>query len=71
MIALGRDHFRRFETAAKGLPASLRPAFLPASPAGAYLDAVGRLGKRALTQSAGIGSLRKQWIMLRRAGKGW
>jgi phytoene synthase len=71
MIALGREHFRRFEAAAGSLPASLRPAFLPASPAGAYLDAVERLGKRALTQSAGAGGLRRQWIMLRRAGRGW
>jgi phytoene synthase len=71
MLALAREHCQRFEAAAKNLPTAIRPAFLSASLAPAYLDAVERLGGRALTVSADIGQLRKQWIMLRRAARGW
>ncbi len=71
MIALGREHVARFEPAARGMPAALRPAFLPASLAPAYLDRVSTRNSRALERSSQLSPLRKHWIMLRRAARGW
>jgi phytoene synthase len=71
MIALARDHLARFEASARDLPKSLRPAFLPVAPAAAYLEAVEKLGERALTQVATISELRRNLILLNRAMRGW
>lgn len=71
MIALGRDHAARFETEARGMPSTLRPAFLPAALAPAYLGRVAALGFEASTQPADISPLRRHWTLLRRATRGW
>ncbi|RST86508.1 phytoene/squalene synthase family protein [Aquibium carbonis] len=68
MAALGREHVVAFERGAKRLPASLRPAFLPAAFAGAHLErleAAPRGGGRPLP------ALRRHWIAFRRATRGW
>ncbi|WP_406871661.1 phytoene/squalene synthase family protein [Aminobacter sp. P9b] len=64
MAALAREHLRAFERGAKTLPVSLRPAFLPLSLTGAYLDRLER-GKD------GISVLRKHLLMLKTASRGW
>jgi phytoene synthase len=71
MVALGRDHFAKFEAGARNLPAVLRPAYLPAGLAGAYLDRVERLGARAMSEYRDIGTLARYWILFRRASTGW
>jgi phytoene synthase len=71
MVALGRDHFAKFEAGARNLPAVLRPAYLPAGLAGAYLDRVERLGARAMSEHRDIGTLARYWILFRRASTGW
>jgi phytoene synthase len=71
MVALGRDHFAKFEAGARKLPAVLRPAYLPAGLAGAYLDRVERLGARAMSEYRDIGTLARYWILFRRASTGW
>lgn len=71
MVELGRDHVGRFEAEARGLPASLRPAFLPASLAGAYLDRVAASPVAALERPADISVMRRHWLMLRHASRGW
>lgn len=64
MIALAREHLRAFERGAKTLSASLRPAFLPLSLTGTYLDRLER-GKD------GMSSLRQHLLMLKTASRGW
>jgi phytoene synthase len=71
MVALGRDHAARFETEARGMPPALRPAFLPAALAPAYLDRFARLGFAVCEQPADIPALRRHWTLLRRAMRGW
>ncbi|MBX9461772.1 MAG: phytoene/squalene synthase family protein [Aquamicrobium sp.] len=71
MAALGREHALRFEAAAAGMPAELRPAFLPAALAPVYLDRVAALGFEAAKRPADISALRRNWTLLRRATRGW
>ena len=71
MVALGREHVALFERAARGMPAVLRPAFLPAALAGPRLERIGRAGGKALESVIDIGILGKHWTMLRRAVLGW
>lgn len=71
MVALARDHLGRFEAAARALPGALRPAFLPVAPVAAYLQAVERLGARALTEVASISELRRNLAVFNRAMRGW
>ncbi len=68
MVALGREHLARFEKDAGALPDTLRPAFLPAGLAGAYLD---RVARAPLSGGSDIPAIKKHWIMLRRATRGW
>ncbi len=68
MIALGREHLRHFETGAKAMPPSLRPAYLPAALAGVQLD---RVASPPLSGGKPVPVARKHWIMLRRAARGW
>lgn len=68
MVALGREHFVAFERGARLLPASLRPAYLPAAFAGPHLarvEVAPREGGRPLS------ALRRHWIAFRRATRGW
>lgn len=71
MAALARDHLAMFEAEARALPKSLRPAFLPIAPTAAYLAAVERLGVRALTEPASVSVLRRNFLILSRALRGW
>lgn len=71
MVALAREHAGRFGEAAKGMPPLLRPAFLPASLAPAYLDRLSARGVDPLTQMVSISPLRRHWTMLRCAMRGW
>jgi phytoene synthase len=69
-IALAREHLASFRQQAAGLPAELRPAFLPLAVTGAYLD---RLASRikAFDEVTDISAVRKHWLMMRRATGGW
>ncbi|MGB6119451.1 MAG: phytoene/squalene synthase family protein [Mesorhizobium sp.] len=71
MVSLGREHWLAFERGAADMAPSLRPAFLPAALAPAYLDAVARAGGKALERPVDIAFWRRQWIMLRRASSGF
>ncbi|WP_378952295.1 phytoene/squalene synthase family protein [Mesorhizobium sp. ANAO-SY3R2] len=64
MVALGREHLAAFQRKAGSLPPSLRPAFLPLSLTAAYLDRAER-GKDCMSL------LRKHFLMLRAASRGW
>lgn len=69
--ALGREHATAFATDANKLPTVLRPAFLPMAPVPAYLDKVERKGADALDRPVDISPIRRHWITLRRAIRGW
>lgn len=69
--ALARQHLTAFERHATTLPESLRPAFLPLAATGAIISRAGKAPGRALTQAVEIGAVRRQWLTLRRAMRGW
>lgn len=71
MVALGREHDRKFRQEARGMPAALRPAFLPAGLARSYLDRISGKGFDPFQESADISALKKHWIMLKHAMRGW
>lgn len=70
MVALGREHDAKFRAAAAGLPASLRPALLPAATARAWLDRFARAAD-PLRKPVSLSPLRRQWILLRAASRGF
>jgi phytoene synthase len=69
MIALAREHLAAFEQGAAALPASLRPAFLPLALSRAYLEKMER--GSPLDRIARLSSLRRHWLLFRRASRGW
>ncbi|WP_244431265.1 phytoene/squalene synthase family protein [Mesorhizobium hungaricum] len=70
MIALAQEHLVAFERGAASLPISLRPAFLPLVLTKAYLAAMS--GKASpLAGTARLSALRRHWLLLRKAGRGW
>ncbi|WP_048647859.1 phytoene/squalene synthase family protein [Nitratireductor soli] len=71
MVALGREHAGRFESAARALPASLRPAYLPAGLASCYFDRIAGARIDPLNEVAGIAQWRRHWTMLLLAMRGW
>lgn len=71
MIALAREHLSAFEREAATLPQALRPAFLAVAPVGAQLSKMHGREKDVLTTGMDIAAWRKQWLMFRRASKGW
>jgi phytoene synthase len=71
MIALARDHLSAFEQGAPALPASLRPAFLPLALTRAYLGRLEKTGQSPLGGTARLSTLRKHWLLLRHASRGW
>ena len=71
MVSLGREHWTAFRRDAASMPQSLRPAFLPAVLAPAYLDAVERLGAKTLDRPADIAGWRKHWLIFRAASRGF
>ncbi|QND64203.1 phytoene/squalene synthase family protein [Mesorhizobium loti] len=69
MMALAREHLTAFERGASALPVSLRPAFLPLTLSRAYL---GKMENGSpLDGVARLSALRRHWLLLRRATKGW
>jgi phytoene synthase len=71
MIALANEHLDAFEQEASKLPQALRPAFLPLALIGTYLKRLSRPGFDPLRQIAELPASRKQWLLLRRASRGW
>jgi phytoene synthase len=71
MVALGREHLSRFREAARGLPQSLRPAFLPLAAVAPVLNKTERLGAAALETPARLSPLRRQWRLFRAAAGRW
>lgn len=69
MIALAREHLSAFEQGASTLPASLRPAFLPLALSRAYLTKIEN--GAPLRGAPRLSALRRHWVTLRRATKGW
>ena len=65
MIALAEDHFAKFEAAAKTLPVTLRPAYLPARLTRTYLKKLKADGTDAANEMANISPIRRQWAMFR------
>ena len=70
-IELGREHDGHFRQAAKGMPATLRPAFLPAGLAGVYLAQATKAEGETLHRVIDISPLRRHWTMLGQAVRGW
>ncbi|RUU22631.1 phytoene/squalene synthase family protein [Mesorhizobium sp. M7A.F.Ca.US.014.04.1.1] len=69
MMALAREHLSAFEQGAPALPVSLRPAFLPLALSRAYL---GKMENGSpFGGVARLSALRRHWLLLRRASKGW
>lgn len=72
MIALAQEHLVAFERGAASLPASLRPAFLPLALTKAYLASMSSRDSIALlSRTVRLSALRRHWLLLRRAGRGW
>ncbi|AZO32844.1 phytoene/squalene synthase family protein [Mesorhizobium sp. M1B.F.Ca.ET.045.04.1.1] len=71
MIALAREHLGAFERGASALPVSLRPAFLPLALTRAYLDKMEKAGRSPLADTATLSTLRRHWLLLRHAMRGW
>ncbi len=71
LAALARHHLTAFGRHAGTLPVSLRPAFLPLATTPACVARVERLPSEALSRPFEPGALRRQWVTLRRATRGW
>mgnify|MGYP001175461963 CR=1 FL=1 len=71
MAALARDHFEEFRNEAKGLPSSLRAAFLPATLAPLYLDKIAASSFDPLEKVAEVGAVRKHFRLLTSAARRW
>ncbi|TIV00585.1 MAG: phytoene/squalene synthase family protein [Mesorhizobium sp.] len=71
MMALAQEHLAAFESGASALPVSLRPAFLPLALSRAYLSKMGSSPHSPLKRVAQLSALRRHWLLLRRATRGW
>ncbi|MDN5927681.1 MAG: phytoene/squalene synthase family protein [Hyphomicrobiales bacterium] len=71
MVALAREHLAQFEAGARALPHSLRPAYLPATLASAYLALLSTASVDPFKQIPDISPLRRVMVMTRRAFFGW
>ncbi|WP_245273524.1 phytoene/squalene synthase family protein [Mesorhizobium sp. WSM3224] len=71
MIALAREHLNAFEKGAPALPVALRPAFLPLALTRAYLHRMEKAGGSPLNATATLSTLRRHWLLLRHAMRGW
>ncbi|MDP3895749.1 MAG: phytoene/squalene synthase family protein [Mesorhizobium sp.] len=70
MAALAGEHHAAFLRGAARIPVSLRPAFLPLAPTAARLDRI-EPDTAWTAPATDISALRRQWLFLRRAAKGW
>ena len=71
MIALGCEHLAIFERQARNVAPALRAAFLPLAPVGAQLARMQGREAEVLKAPQDIAAWRKQWLMFRRATRGW
>ncbi|CDX44840.1 conserved hypothetical protein [Mesorhizobium sp. SOD10] len=71
MVALAREHLNAFEKGAPALPVSLRPAFLPLALTRAHLDKMEKAGNSVLSRTVALSTLRRHWLLLRHAMRGW
>ncbi|TGP50568.1 phytoene/squalene synthase family protein [bacterium M00.F.Ca.ET.230.01.1.1] len=71
MMALAQEHLNAFEKGAAALPVSLRPAFLPLALTRANLDKMEAAGRSPLNATATLSILRRHWLLLRHAMRGW
>ncbi|WP_296738550.1 phytoene/squalene synthase family protein [Mesorhizobium sp.] len=71
MIALAREHLNAFQKSAPTLPVALRPAFLPLALTRAYLDKMEKGGRSPLAGNVTLSILRRHWLLLRHAMRGW
>ncbi len=71
MGALGREHEAKFRGLLRDLPPSLRPAYLPAALAGAYLGRIESGKADPLAEGVDVAAIRRFWIMMRHAMRGW
>ncbi|MBS9720664.1 phytoene/squalene synthase family protein [Tianweitania sp. BSSL-BM11] len=69
MAALAQEHYGKFAVAAAALPASLRPALLPVALTPAHLGKV--KADKPFDEARPLSDLRRQWILMRRAARGW
>lgn len=65
MIALAEDHLGKYDAAAKSLPATLRPAYLPVGLTRMYLKKLKASGFDVANETPVVSPLRRQWTMLR------
>jgi len=65
MVALGREHYARFNELRRELDPAIRPAFLPAMMTPAYLDRIEREGAEMLDRTVALLPIRRQWLMLK------
>jgi 15-cis-phytoene synthase len=65
MIALAEDHFAKFQAGSKGMPKSLRPAYLPVWLTPVYLKRLKAKDFNASADIAEISPLRRQWTAFR------
>ena len=70
LVALGRDHLAKANTAVSELPASLRPPFAVLPLADVLLAKAGKLGHRVRSEPVGLSPITTQWRMTR-FGLGW
>lgn len=71
MVALARDHFDKFRNEAKGLPSSLRAAYLPATLAPLYLNKIAASSFDPLEKVAEVAAVRKHLKLLTSAARRW
>lgn len=71
LTALAAEHLAKFEAHAAVIPDTLRPAFLPLALTGAYLGKVAKAGFDPMTEIADVSTLKRHWLMFRRASRGW
>ncbi len=71
MLAIARDHLRRFRGLAGKLPKALLPAYLPLAPVGVYLDRLEKEGGGALEHVVDITPVRRNCLVMWRAVRGF
>ncbi|MCO4316405.1 phytoene/squalene synthase family protein [Phyllobacterium sp. 21LDTY02-6] len=65
MVALAEEHFSKYQAAAGQMPASLRPAYLPARLTPVHLRQIKRMGERVMSEVAELSPLARHWTMLK------
>jgi len=71
MIALAREHLAQFEAGAREMPPPLRPAYLPAALASAYLAVLSKTSADLFSRVSAVSPLSRHMVMTRRAFFGW